>query len=549
MFARFPILLALAGRWRTMRFAALVAIAAACEGVGIVLLVPLLNSLGGANLRGMMFPDWSLKALLAIFVALVAARALVETFRSMAAFDLQVRVVDGLRDQAVRALLGAEWRALSQMRQSASRALLITSVDRAGEAMSYLTALVRTAMALIALFAAAILLSPEFALASAFLASLALLLLGTVRNRASRLGSLLTARHERVHLRLEEALGALRLIKSFGREDSERRSIGESFAGLRQAEGDYLRATAISRALLQLGVATALALVVWLAVEKWQVAPSYLVAFAALALRAVPLIESLQLNWQGWNHCAPAIDEAQTLAAGAFGAAEALAEGTPPLAREIALVDASVAHGPRRVALQAVTLTIPRGSIASVEGPSGAGKSTLADLLGGLISPDHGNVLLDGVPLAGGLRNGWRARVAYVQQEAVLFTGTIRENLLWAHPEASNADLDRALSRAAADFVRDLPEGLDHRLGEGGRNLSGGERQRIALARALLRDPDLLILDEATSAVDRDSERAIADAISALAGERTILVLGHRGALVDAATLRFHLRQGKLQEG
>ena len=138
----------------------------------------------------------------------------------------------------------------------------------------------------------------------------------------------------------------------------------------------------------------------------------------------------------------------------------------------------------------------------------------IADLLGGLVSPDRGRVLVDGVVLDGGARQGWRSRVAYVQQEAVLFSGTVRDNLLWAKPGASQAELDRALDRAAAGFVHDLPGGLDCPLGEGGRALSGGERQRIALARALLREPDLLILDEATNALDAASEAVIADAVT-----------------------------------
>ena len=180
-------------------------------------------------------------------------------------------------------------------------------------------------------------------------------------------------------------------------------------------------------------------------------------------------------------------------------------------------------------ALADLNLTIEAGSTTAIVGVSGAGKSTLADLVLGLLRPDRGRVLIDDVALDPAHLPAWREQIGYVAQDTFLFHDTVRANMRWACPEATDADILEAFRQAAADrFVAALPQGLDTVLGDRGMRLSGGERQRLALARALLRKPSLLILDEATSALDSDNERLILQSIQALHGRVAIVIISHR---------------------
>ncbi|HEX6259809.1 MAG TPA: ATP-binding cassette domain-containing protein, partial [Woeseiaceae bacterium] len=199
--------------------------------------------------------------------------------------------------------------------------------------------------------------------------------------------------------------------------------------------------------------------------------------------------------------------------------------------------------------LAGLDFVIPAQRTTALVGPSGAGKSTLADLLMGLLEPDAGAVEVDAVPLTRKSLRSWRGRVAYVPQETFLFHDTVRANLLWARPEATDDELWRALDAAAAgEFVRAMPRGLDTVVGERGIRVSGGERQRLALARALLRAPSLLILDEATSALDSESERRVQGSIEALHGRLTMIVIAHRLSTIRSADQIVVLDGGRVVE-
>lgn len=217
---------------------------------------------------------------------------------------------------------------------------------------------------------------------------------------------------------------------------------------------------------------------------------------------------------------------------------------------DICLENVHVAYaGGRRHALQGLSLQIPHGRTLALVGPTGAGKTTVASLLLRFIEPDSGSLAVNGTPLAGIEPAAWRRQVGWAPQSPHLFHGTVAENIRLAQPAASMAAIEAAARAAHAhEFISRLAQGYQTPIGEQGARLSGGQRQRLAIARAFLKDAPFLVLDEATSHLDAESEQAIQDALLRLMQGRTVLIIAHRLKLAGAADLVAVLDNGRLVE-
>jgi ATP-binding cassette subfamily C protein len=233
--------------------------------------------------------------------------------------------------------------------------------------------------------------------------------------------------------------------------------------------------------------------------------------------------------------------------------APAKPDGRPFLRDRIAFHDVSYSYegDQRRYSLRNVSLEIPAGAAVAFVGPTGAGKSTLVDTLLGLLEPDEGCITVDGVTLDRSNMSRWQTRIGYVPQSIYLLDDTIRRNVALGLPDA---DIDEAKVRAAArkaqldEFLERQPQGLDTIIGERGNRISGGERQRIGIARALYHDPEVLILDEATSSLDNETERAVVEAVEAEKGQRTIIMIAHRLSTVRNCSILFYMKDGRVEE-
>ncbi|MCB0655306.1 MAG: ATP-binding cassette domain-containing protein [Saprospiraceae bacterium] len=199
--------------------------------------------------------------------------------------------------------------------------------------------------------------------------------------------------------------------------------------------------------------------------------------------------------------------------------------------------------------LKGIDMEIGAGRKIALVGSSGAGKSTIAQLLLRFYEPTGGQILLDGQPIAGMELQSYRSILGLVPQEVILFGGTIRENILYGNPDANESQLIDAAKQANAwEFIQSFPEGLETKVGERGIKLSGGQRQRIAIARAILRDPKILILDEATSSLDAESERVVQDALDNLMQGRTSVIIAHRLATIKEVDCIYVIEHGKVIE-
>src|SRR3989454_538802 len=272
--------------------------------------------------------------------------------------------------------------------------------------------------------------------------------------------------------------------------------------------------------------------------------PEVLIAFIAVALRLMSPVKSVA-NYP-------------TTMAGALAAADrvfevldlASEEGDRPGEIEhFEYRGVSFSYNGQAPVLEGLDFEVRRGQVVAVVGPSGAGKTTLVDLLPRFYEPKRGAILMDGVPITRFTRTSLRGLMGIVSQETILLNDTVLANISYGRSDFTLEQVQAAARAANAhDFVSQLPEGYRTLLGERGTRLSGGERQRIAIARALLRDPPILILDEATSALDMESERLVQEAIDRLMARRTTFVIAHRLATVQHADLILVLAEGRIVE-
>ncbi len=349
-----------------------------------------------------------------------------------------------------------------------------------------------------------------------------------------------------------EVIDGMRTIRTFVREDEEEKRFEQTSRQMSQTDLRLQKLSALVEPVAQLLAGTLLIVVLFTALGNPENLSMVLV-FIFILYRLHPQVMELD---DGRYDLVAAAPEVMLLAQMEDeGQQHLAASGTRPfsgLQDNISFESVNFyypSNGPEHLALQDFSVRIKRGQRVAFVGPSGSGKSTVINLLLRFYQPQQGEIRVDGVPLSEFRMKDWRERMAVVSQEAHMFSMTIRDNIAYGHPSATDSDIVAAARKADAhEFISALPRGYDTLLGTRGLGLSGGQRQRIALARALLKGTELLILDEATNALDSLSESVVLDSVRALGTGCTVIYIAHRLSTITHADQIIVLESGKVLE-
>lgn len=550
--------------WSTLALSILCSLT---EGAGLALIIPTLavagfnlGSQGAADryatlvrttIAGLgLKPD--LLTLLAILVGIIGARALLDRARELSLWAVQQNFEDVLRRRLYRAIANANWLFITRSRFADFSHALTAEITRVGEAVLFILMLASDIALALLYLVTALALSATTTVVVIAAACLLVFVLRGKSQRVQRHGADLASVTNQLYAAAGDHLQNLKTARTYDAPERNFEVFAKLSGRIATANLAAVREQAAAALWFQLGAVLLMLPMLYLALRVFGVAPATLLILLLVFVRVMPRFQMSHRNYQSLFKALPSFANVIALEHRCRAAAEPAAEPTDvsPLRHQISLRGVGFSYQPAGdPALTDLNLTIAAGRITAIVGPSGAGKSTITDLVMGLLMADSGCVVLDDVPLTPSLAHAWRRRIGYVAQETTLFHLTVRENLIWARPGATEPELWSALRSAAADdLVRSLAHGLDTVIGNRGLMLSQGERQRIALARALLRRPSLLILDEATNSMDYANEARVLDEIAAMRGGLTVLTVAHRLSAIRSADMIYVVEGGRVVE-
>lgn len=554
-------------RWRLIWALFLALAHGGFEGVGVLMLAPILAFVGLDHLDLSATSSSSritvllqtlglpkrMSVVLTVFLILICARHVLVRIQTVFLVGLNQRFILTLQERLYRAITGAGWLFFTRTRLSDFMQVLTADLNRVGNGTHYLIQMASTGTLLGVYGVLAFYLSPGMTGVVVVCSVLVLLALWKRMGLARESGKQTTQVSRLYYGAISEHLGGMKVTKSFGAEKRNVDYFVRTTRRLKDISMGFLVNHAETQMWFSIGSVAVFCGFLYVAVEVFHIPVPDLLLLMLIFGRMMPRVASLQGSYQQLLYLLPAYESFRAMEDRCLEAAEVVEETVEPLPLcehiQLHKVCFQYQAGEQNRLLKDIDVCIPARKTTALVGPSGGGKTTLADLLMGLLIPDAGEIRVDGQALTPGMQTAWRKEIGYVPQETFLFNDTVRANLLWANPDTTEDTIWNALElSAAADFVRVLPQGLDTEIGERGIRLSGGERQRLALARALLIEPKLLVLDEATSHLDAENERRIQKAIDGLQGEMTIVVIAHRLSTVRHADQIVVIEAGRVVE-
>jgi ATP-binding cassette subfamily C protein len=559
-------------RWQLFAAVLIMTFTSLTEGLGVALLFPILQ-VAGFNLanqghvghytgevrdllvRSGLRPSLWLATLLLIFMLLMALRSLFSRIQSVLTFRTALGYELALSRRLYQAIINADWLFLVRRRSSDFTHALTAELARVATCTYLLIGALANGILALVYIAIALKLSAGMTLLVLATGAVLLLLSRRWMRDVHRGGSAVSESVSEVYSAASEHLQNLKAMKFYDAQTSDLEMFSSLQSSALQRSLENTRSQAAAAFWFEAGSLLVLGAIIFASLQILNVAPASILLLLAVFTRLFPRLAAGQSQLQAFLTELPAFENLMTIYQECVANAEVPSAAEPgpapdlSPAHEIRLEHVAFRYEPDRpMVLDDLSLAIAAGRVTAIVGSSGAGKSTVADLINGLLAPVTGQVLVDGVELTPQTARAWRRQVGYVAQDTVLFHDTVRNNLRWANPDASEKEMRESLGLAAAEFVFELPQGLDTTVGDRGMLLSHGQRQRIALARALLRKPGLLILDEATSSLDFDNEKRILDAIERLQGRATVLLIAHRISAIQRAEIIYVIENGRVAE-
>lgn len=535
------------------------------EGISLLLLVPLLQLVGLDVQQGALsgislyissiFSYFgitpTLATVLVIYILVVGLNAYLSKLQNVKSAHVQFEYASNLRKQLFTAISHSDWLFFVSKRSSDLAHALTYEIERIASGTGQFLFIISSSIILLVYVIFAVQIS-GFVTGIIFLVGIVLLLL--LRNKtqtASEIGEKLSVSSKDMYESAIRQMDGMKTIKSFNMEEINILSFDQTSNEVSNKYIDTISSYADVKFLFEVGSVVILGIIVFILLEVLSITTAELLILLFLFARMIPNFSGIQRYYQYFINMLPAFKTVTNLKDDFLNALGHESKGEIGFKDCIKLDDIEFAYKGRKdnFSIENLNLTIKSGEITALVGLSGAGKSTLVDILLGLIKPDIGQILIDEITLNDKNTSFWRDMIGYVAQDTFLFNDTIRNNLLVANTDADEDMLNESLRNASAlEFVLKLPDGLDSIVGDRGVLLSGGESQRIALARALLREPAMLILDEATSNLDSDNEKRILDAIDKLHGEMTILMIAHRLSTIRKADKIYLIEDGAVVE-
>lgn len=544
--------------WRSALVLVSLVLAAVAEGFGLSTLLPLLSLASRqpasehSALGSIMEPLLSYAGLhpstpvllLIILAALLVKSALLLAAKRQVGYTV-AQVATDLRLRLLHSLLCTRWAYFTSQPVGALANAFAAEAARASQAYLAGVTMISQLIIVVAYAVVAAMTSSAATAVAILLGIITVLILSHLVRMTRAAGARQTALLKDVITRLTDVFRGVKLVKVMGCEPLVAPMLVSETEQLNSALRRQVITKEVVTALQDMALMSYVTVGVYVCIVVLGLDISLVFMLALIFIRMLTSLNKAQRQYQEMAENESAYWSLLATVEAAEAAQETIAgDKTPRLSCGMVLRGVVFAHDAHKV-LNGVSLDIPAGKLTVLVGPSGAGKTTIIDLLARLVSPQSGEILVDDVPLGELDAAAWRRMIGYVPQEAVLFNESIALNVSLGDLGIGRTDIEDALRRCGAwPFIECLPQGIDSSVGELGAKFSGGERQRIAIARALVRRPQLLILDEPTSMLDTASEEAIWRMVAGLRGPLTILAVSHQYTPLTLADRAYRLEQG-----